>query len=85
MEDEFTRYVAEVEKQADITLVIKANVLKRRQTDLKTEVKDLQDQIEAKRPKLSYFFNSGFIFKLMFLPLSIKHTSFSENFASDCS
>ena len=52
LEDEFTRYVTEVEKQVDLTLLIKANVLKRRQNELKTEVGDIQDQIEAKRSKL---------------------------------
>ena len=30
LEDEFTRYVTEAEKQVDLTLLIKANVLKRR-------------------------------------------------------
>ena len=52
LEDEFTRYVTEVEKQVDLTLLIKANVLKRRQNELKTEAGDIQDQIEAKRSKL---------------------------------
>ena len=54
LDDEFTRYAAEAEKQADRILVVKANALKRRQTELETKVKDLQDQIEAKRLKLSY-------------------------------
>ena len=36
----------------DLTLVIKANALKRRQTELKGEVEDVQDQVEAKRSKL---------------------------------
>ena len=35
----------------DLTLVIKANGLKRRHTELKTEAKKLQDQIEAERTK----------------------------------
>ena len=54
LDDEFTRYAAEAGKQADRILVVKANALKRRQTELETKVKDLQDQIEAKRLKLSY-------------------------------
>ena len=36
LEDEFNRYVAEAEKQTYLTLVIKANTLKRRQTERKT-------------------------------------------------
>ena len=52
LEDKFTRYVSEAEKQVNLTLVIKGNALKRRQTGLKTELKNLQDQIESKRSKL---------------------------------
>ena len=47
----------------DLTLVIKANGLKRRHTELKTEAKNLQDQIEAERSKFMLIRNYfSFIF-----------------------
>jgi len=43
---EFTKYVVDAEKKFDLNLVVKANVLKRRQNELKIEMKVLQNQIE---------------------------------------
>ena len=47
--------VGEAEKQPEemMTLVTKANALKRKQVELKEEVKELQKEIEIKRSKLS--------------------------------
>ena len=55
LDKDFVQLVGEAEKQPEemMTLVTKANALKRKQVELKEEVKELQKEIEIKRSKLS--------------------------------
>ena len=55
LDNDFVQLVGEAEKQPEemTTLVTKANALKRKQVELKEEVKELQKEIEIKRSKLS--------------------------------
>ena len=55
LDNDFVQLVGEAEKQPEemMTLVTKANALKRKQVELKEEVKELQKEIEIKRSKLS--------------------------------
>ena len=55
LDNDFVQLVGEAEKQPEemMTLVTKANALKRKQLELKEEVKELQKEIEIKRFKLS--------------------------------
>ena len=54
LDNDFVQLVGEAEKQPEemMTLVTKANALKRKQVELKEEVKELQKEIEIKRSKL---------------------------------
>ena len=55
LDNDFVQLVGEAEKQPEemMALVTKANALKRKQVELKEEVKELQKEIEIKRSKLS--------------------------------
>ena len=67
MEKDSTKYSFEEETKSNLEagkLLVKANALKRRQNELKIEVKSVQDEIEQKRSKR--FLVDQWLFKYIF-------------------